>query len=57
MPLNPNMRGQLEDLIDRYVSITPFDVKVARNMPPELNIKTEEDYVLGFVQGSIMGML
>ena len=25
-------------------------------MPPGLNIQTKEDYVLGFIQGSIMGM-
>ncbi len=36
--------------------MTPTFVKMARNnKTPEFNIQTVDDYVLGIVQGSIMG--
>lgn len=56
MSLNPYMRGELENLVDQGIIITPTFANIARNnLRPEFNIQTLEDYVLGLVQGSIMG--
>lgn len=57
MSLNYYMRGLLEDLIDQSIIMTPIFVKMVRNKnPPEFGIQKLEDYVLGFVQGSIVGL-
>jgi len=56
MSLNPYMRGVLENLIDQAINMTSIFVIMARNNnTPEFGIKTLDDYVLGIVQGSIMG--
>ena len=56
MSLTANMRGVLENLIDQAIVMTPTFMNIARNnRTPELGIQTIDDYVLGIVQGSIMG--
>ena len=56
MSLTEYMRGVLENLIDQAINMTPIFVNIARNNnPPEFGITTLDDYVLGIVQGSIMG--
>lgn len=57
MTLNDHMRGILENLIDDSIRMVPTWVNMARNNnPPEFNIQTLDDYILGFVLGSIMGI-
>ena len=56
MSLTEYMRGVLENLIDQAINMTPIFVNMTRNNnPPEFGITTLDYYVLGIVQGSIMG--
>ena len=51
------MRGVLEGLIDQAIEMVPTWVNMARNNnTPEFNIQRLDDYILGFSQGSIMGI-
>jgi hypothetical protein len=57
MSLTEYMRGVLENLIDQSINMTPIFVNMARNNnTSEFGITTLDDYVLGIVQGSIMGL-
>mgnify|MGYP003576044627 CR=1 FL=1 len=44
MSLNPYMRGELENLVDQGIIITPTFANIARNnLRPEFNIQTLEE--------------
>jgi hypothetical protein len=55
VPISTQDRGVLKELIDNAVQVTPALVAFFRDTSPSLGIKSESDFVFGFVQGLILG--
>jgi hypothetical protein len=54
--LDTHMRGILDKIIDQVINSIPLRLySLRRGEGKELQVRNEEDYMLGFAHGAIMG--